>query len=115
MGISVSFLGPNEPDPFKEAGVVPTVIYGAGMNPTAIPPPVWIWDGSEWSAPIGPSIRLVVRPDTKARRLWRWDVRAHGGNSITIYRSSSMTHHERTPEAAQAAAWKALGEWLGAA
>lgn len=84
------------------------------MTLITIPLPQWTWDGSEWTAPIGTSIRLVVRPDAKARRLWRWEVRAYGGSSITIYRSSSMTHHERNAEAAQIAAWKALGGWLGA-
>lgn len=85
------------------------------MTSITIPPPKWTWDGSEWTADIGPSIRLVVRSSTRARREWRWDVQTYSSKGIVVYRSSSATHHERSPEAAQAAAWKALGEWLGAA
>ena len=84
------------------------------MSPITIPPPVWTRDGSEWNADIGPSIRLVVRSSTRAGREWRWDVQTYSSKGIVVYRSSSMAHHERTPEAAQAAAWNALGEWLGA-
>lgn len=79
-----------------------------------IPPPFWIWDGFEWTASIGTSIRLVVRPITSGRRRWQWDVQVFAPSKVVTYRSSSMTHHERTAEAAQAAAWDALAEWLGA-
>ena len=86
------------------------------MNPITLPLPVWTWDGSEWTAPIGTSIRLVVRPDTRGRLVWRWDVQTvhDGGGSIVCHRSSSATRHERTAEAAQLAAWDALAKWLGA-
>jgi hypothetical protein len=85
------------------------------VSPITLPLPVWTWDGSEWTAPIGTSIRLVARPLTPARRRWQWDVQAFAPNRVVTYRSSSATHHERTAEAAQLAAWDALAKWLGAA
>lgn len=84
------------------------------IEPIVIQSPAWVWDGYEWVAPIGRWVRLVARPDTRDRALWRWEVQTSDGDKITVYRSSSATHHERTAEAAQVAAWDALGKWLGA-
>ena len=77
-------------------------------------PPCWTWGDSGWTASIGSSIRLVVRPVTPGRRRWQWDVQVLAPNRVVTYRSSSATHHERTAEAAQVAAWAALAGWLGA-
>ena len=115
MGVSVSFPGPNEPDPFKEAGVIPTVIYGASMNPITIPPPVWTWIDNRGAATIGENIRLEASLDRDTDR-YDWSVRVRYGapeRRVIIFRDSEEP--VLTPEAAQAAAWKALGEWLGAA
>ena len=83
------------------------------MNPITIPPPVWERYGSGWAAPIGASLRLVVMP-VREYRVWSWEVQTCSPSTIVAHCSSWATHHEPTPEAAQAAAWDALSKWLGA-
>jgi len=84
------------------------------VRPITLPAPVWESYGPGWTAPIGDSLRLVVMPVPDQRR-WSWEVQTVSTGNIRAYRSSWATHHERTPEAAQAAAWDALAKWLGAA
>lgn len=82
------------------------------MKPVTIPLPCWTWHGSGWTAAIGDSLRLVVTPVREERR-WSWEVQTQSAGNVVIYRSSWVTHHERTAEAAQIAAWDALAKWLG--
>jgi hypothetical protein len=115
MGVSVSFPGPDVPDPFKEAGVIPTVIYGASMNPITIPPPQWIWIDNRGAATIGENIRLEASLDRDTDR-YDWSVRVRYGAPelrVIIFRDSEEPVPAR--EDAEASAWKAIGEWLGAA
>ena len=84
------------------------------MNPITLPLPVWERYGPGWVAPIGESLRLVVMPVREERR-WSWEVQTRTPSALVGHCTSWATHHERTPEAAQAAAWDALAKWLGAA
>ena len=83
------------------------------MNQVTVPLPVWTKHGPSWTAAIGESLRLVVMPVREERR-WCWEVQTQSAGHIMVYRSSWTTHHERTAEAAQLAAWDALAKWLGA-
>mgnify|MGYP007003531350 FL=1 len=84
------------------------------MSPITVPLPCWTNHGTGWTAAIGDSLRLVVMPVREERR-WSWEVLTQSaGHIIVSHRSSWVTHHERTAEAAQIAAWDALAKWLGA-
>ena len=83
------------------------------MNPITLPLPVWERYGPGWAAPIGESLRLVAMPVREERR-WSWEVQTRTPSALVGHCTSWTTHHERTPEAAQAAAWDALAKWLGA-
>lgn len=111
MGVSVSFPGPNAPDPFKGAGVEPTVIYGASMNPIIIQSPTWppIKERTA-SVFVGAFILLRVCQHPLHPSDLRWDVRV----CMEIV-ATSNGYAPMNLEEAQVAAWDALARWLGAA